>query len=166
MGVLTDYVRAPDAATVLRINDVLDGPLSAGAGLDGVQAKGIDPRVVLGKLAAFIHRVPWGTDLIPCTLLWPPAETAPTSAAQYDALPENSPWRTGPWLEELGLSVRETLAGLDDARIPGLAIEWAQIEEFGGWAEAKELQTLIGDLVALARRAREAQDQLYCWTCL
>jgi hypothetical protein len=166
VGVLTDYFRAPDAATVLRIKDVLDGPLSAGAGLDGVQEKGIAPRVVLGKLVAFIHGVPWGTELVLCTLLRPPAETAPTSAAQYDALPENSPWRTRPWLEELGLSVRETLARLDDTRIPGLAVEWAQIEEFGGWAEAGELQTLIGDLVALTRRAREVGDQRYCWTCL
>ena len=137
VGVLTDYFRAPDAATVLRIKDVLDGPLSAGAGLDGVQAKSIDPRVVLGKLVAFIHRVPWGADVVLCTLLWPPPQNAPASAAQYEALPEDSSWRTGPWLEELGLSVRETLAGLDDARIPGLAVEWAQIEEFGGWAGAE-----------------------------
>jgi hypothetical protein len=40
VAVLTDYFRAPGAETVLRAKDVLEGPLSSGAGFDGVHACG------------------------------------------------------------------------------------------------------------------------------
>jgi hypothetical protein len=166
VGVLTDYFRAPDAETVLRAKDVLHGPLRSEAGFDGVEAKAIDPGVVLGQLVAFIRRVPWESDLVPSTPVWPSPESQPTSDAQYKALPEDSPWKTGPWVEELGAPVRDTLAALDDTRVSDLAAQWARIKEFGGIAEAEDLRSLIRDLRDLAKRAREAGDQLYCWICL
>jgi hypothetical protein len=78
----------------------------------------------------------------------------------------NSPWRHGPWLQELDNEARNTLASVDDARIPGLAVMWANIEEFKGHARVESMVTLITDLVGLARRARDAGDHLYCWSSL
>jgi hypothetical protein len=131
-----------------------------------VQAKGTDPRVVLGKLLAYIHRVSWGPDLVLCTHVWPPPQTAPTTAAQYEALPEDSPWRTGPWLEELGLSVRETLRGWTAPESPTWPSNGVGSRSSVAGQRPRNLRSLIRDLVALARRAREAGDQLCCWTCL
>ena len=88
--------------------------------------------MVLGQLVAFIRRVPWEPDIVPRAPVWPSPESEPTGKEQYDALPEDSPWKTGPWLDELGAPVRDTLAALDDSSIPDLAAQWAQIEEFGG----------------------------------
>jgi hypothetical protein len=166
VGVLTDYFRAPDAQTALRALDPSDGSLAPYPTFDRVEAKGIDPNVVLGQLVAFTRRVPWEPNIVGDVPVWPPRETRPTNEAEYNALPEDSRWKTGPWLTELGVPARDTLATVDDARLPDLAAQWAQIEEFGGFAETGELLEIMTDLVALARRARDAGEQLYCWTCL
>ena len=84
-------------------------------------------------------------------------------------MPKDSPWRHGPWLQELDNEARNTLASVDDDRIPGLAVMWANIEEFKGHARVESVArvesmvTLINELVGLARRARDAGDHIYCW---
>jgi hypothetical protein len=82
--------------------------------------------------------------------VWSPPETKPEER----------------WLEELNLQVRDALATAGDARLPALAAEWAQIEEFHSWLNVDDALSLIEDLVGLARRARNAGDKLYCWSSL
>ncbi|MFG6196113.1 hypothetical protein [Nonomuraea sp. JJY05] len=56
--------------------------------------------------------------------------------------------------------MRDTLADVDDERLPELARQWA------GAAEAGNLLSLVEAFVGLARRAREADELLYCWMCM
>ncbi len=167
MGIVHDYFRAADTKAALQAMELPAGPLSSQGAFDGVAAKGVDPYDVLGQLIALIRRVPtWAPNLVQAIDISPPPETKPGSAEEYDGLPEDSPWKTGPWLIELNGSVRDALATVDDARVSDLAARWAQIEELGGVLTADDARALIGDLVGLARRTRESRNRLYCWTCL
>ncbi|MFE2107390.1 hypothetical protein ACFXAF_16155, partial [Kitasatospora sp. NPDC059463] len=114
MGVLTDYFRAADDAAVLAaLHDAEGGPLVGGAGavFDGVEAKGVDPDVVLGQLIAVVRRVEWAVDLVGGTPVWP---TTPPPGREGPA-DEDDPWATGPWVMRLGRPVRDTLAELPEA---------------------------------------------------
>ncbi|MEU9041825.1 MULTISPECIES: hypothetical protein [unclassified Kitasatospora] len=170
MGVLTDYFRAPDAATVVRAleragggrPDFDDGSGAGfGAGFDGVEAKRIDPDVVLGQLVAAIRREQWHPDAVPETPVWP--TTPPPGPSGPDG--EDDPWASGPWVTELGDAARDTLAGVPDERVPKVVAQWALAEEWDG-ADPSDLQPLAEELIGLARRARAAGEQLYCWICL
>ncbi|MFD0686187.1 hypothetical protein [Actinomadura fibrosa] len=170
MGVLFDYFRAPNGETALRLLLDEDGvpasPTTVGAGLDALDAKGIDPHVILGQLVGFVLGVPWSVDLIESGLVWPPEETKPRTLDEAERLPEDSPWQTGPWLEEFGDRVRDALAGADDAALPSVAEDWTRIEEFDGTMDAAFALEITKEFVGLARRARQAGDRLYCWACL
>jgi hypothetical protein len=166
VGVLTDYFRAPDAKSAARAMELPAGPLLPEPAFDGVEAKRIDPCVVLGQLVALIRGVPWDVHLVRTVMVWPLPETKPATKEAYNALPEASPWKQGPWLEELEREVRDALATVDDARLPALADQWARIEEFHRTMSAEVALSLINDLVGLARRARDAGDRLYCWISL
>jgi hypothetical protein len=166
MSVLFDYFRAPDAKTASRVMDSSAGPRLASPAFDGVETKLVEPIVVLGQLVGFIREVPWEVDIVATTMIWPPPETEPKTNEAYNKLPENSPWKTGPWLQELGPQVRDALASVDDGRLTSLAAQWAIIEEFDRDLDVEILRSLIQDLVNLARRARDHGDRLYCWTCL
>ncbi|WP_026341669.1 hypothetical protein [Actinomadura atramentaria] len=154
MGVLFDYFRAPDGETALRLLDegdgVPNGPATI-AGLDALDAKGIDPHIALGELIGLIRAAPESADLVRTRFLWPPDGTE----AQHE----------GPWLEELDDRIRDALAGAEDRALPSVAEEWVRIEEPGEVDTAPALR-FVESLVALARRARQANDHLYCWTCL
>ncbi len=172
MGVLFDYFRASSSAVAVQAMDRLGGPLvPGGAGepaFDGVAAKGMDPAVALGQLVAFIREVPWNTSLVRSEPRWPPPETKPATMEEFESLPYDSPWASGPWLEELHSDVRDTLADVEDSQLTDLARRWAQTEEFSLYDDVDPASLLPGvrGLVELARRARTAGDQLYCWSCL
>jgi hypothetical protein len=143
----------------------LVGPLGPEPAFDGVATKNMDPPVVLGKLVAFIRGVPWGVRVLSIAVVWP-SGPKPVTKQEFDQLPEDSPWRHGPWLHELDKEARDTLASVDNARMPELAVMWANIEELKGYVSIESMLTLIDDLVGLARRARDAGDHLYCWSIL
>ncbi|WP_143078944.1 hypothetical protein [Nonomuraea pusilla] len=170
MGALYDYYRAGGRAAALVEPDVGRAGGGHGPGLppfDAVEAKGIDPIVVLGQFVALVQGVPWTVDLVPMAMLHPPPEGAPRTAEEWDALPEDSPYLDGGAIVELGASVRDVLAGVDDGRLPDLAARWALIEEFAAWhLDPGDLLPVARALVALARRARQADQLLYCWMCL
>lgn len=164
MGVFTDYFRAADAAAVRRVLAALDGgsPLMGPqAAFDGVEAKGLDPVVVLGQLIAAARQVPWSVDLVGETPVWP-TTPRPGPDGPDD---EDDPWLTGPWVDELDAATRDALAAIPDADVPAVAARWARAEELHG-ACAESLAPVVADFVGLARRARAAGDLLYCWTCL
>ncbi|MBP0453034.1 hypothetical protein J5Y04_26325 [Kitasatospora sp. RG8] len=164
MGVLTDYFRAADAASVVRAVEQADGgsPLTARPpAFDGVETKRVDPGVILAQLIAAIREVPWQVDLVEETYVWPTSPPPGPDGVEN----EDDPWMTGPWVSQLPPQVRDTLAGAHDSRLPAIAARWVQAEELHG-ALADHMEPVARDLVLLARRARDAGEQLYCWTCL
>ncbi|MFI2505667.1 hypothetical protein [Streptomyces sp. NPDC018972] len=164
MGVLTDYFRAPNAAAVVQSLEETDGgsPLFAEPPLfDGVDAKGVDPAVVLGQLIAAVRRTEWRVDLVEQTTVWP---TSPAPGPE-GLESEDDPWATGPWVSELPSLVRDTLAGVPDSEVPAVVARWVQAEELQG-ASAENVQPLAEELFLLAGRARDADERLYCWMSL
>ncbi|MFJ9588741.1 hypothetical protein [Streptomyces acidicola] len=119
MGVLSDYFRAVDSASVVRVLEQTDGgaPLFTDpAVFDGVEAKGVDPSVVLAQLIAANHQVEWRVDLVKETTVWP-ASPAP---GPNGPAAEDDPWVTGPWVSELHPPAWDTLVGVRDGEVPAI----------------------------------------------
>jgi hypothetical protein len=158
MGVLCDYFRGPDAATVTDLMERHDGDSPATIdewAVAVVDAKGLDPAVCLDALCSFIVGVEWAGRRAGGRLIWP--------VLNGEALMEHE----GPWVELLDDAVRDALAGVDDDRILELAARWVRIEEIHrSGAPDDELVPVLTELVALARATRAAGDHLYCWMSL
>ena len=157
MGVLTDYFRAPDAdAARALVAGRVGSVLVAEPGYseaDGLEAKGIDPDVVLRSLIAMVGGVRTSAGVGRTRLVWPDESDA-------EALAE------GPWVCELPATTRDALAAIVDDQVPTLADRWARTDELDGYATGEDLRPLVVDLAGLARRAAEAGDLLYSWVCL
>lgn len=156
MGVLYDYFRAADDATVEKLMEVTDGgPLldrrDGRKVTDGIGTRNIDPAVVLGQLLAFARDVPWAVGLVAMTIVWPDGP---------QAAPDD------PWVARLDDATRDGLADITDDQLPSLADEWGQIAElsYGADLPPDAMLPLLTDLVALARRAQAANEALYCWS--
>ena len=158
MGQFCDYFRAADAEIASLA--IAFGPRDCG--FDTVEAKSIPPDLVLSQLVAFIRSTAWRPDTAPTRLLWPPEKTSKV----YEKLPGNSPLRDGPFLQELSLDSRDSLALVANARLPELAAQWARIEEMSSFWDESSLLELLEELVDLARNAQKAGDKLYCWSTL
>ncbi|MEW2331255.1 hypothetical protein AB0880_26025 [Micromonospora chersina] len=154
MGVLYDYFRAADDAAAVRLMEDLDGgPVAVsgdGAAVDAIDLKGIDPAVILGQLVSLVRGVDWEVNTIVSGLLWSGDE------------------QEGPWLMSIDSATRDTLASIDDAQVRELSARWGRIEElaWGGPPADDEMLPVIEQIAALARRARDAGENLYCWCCL
>ncbi|NBE84126.1 hypothetical protein [Micromonospora rubida] len=156
MGVLYDYFRAADDEAVAALMAATNGgPLvgpAAPAEADVVEAKGVDPSVVLGQAVSLALDVPWAVDLVGDRLIWPDAAAA---QAEHD----------GPWVVRLGDRVRDVLAAVAEDRLPALADRWSRIEELS-WGEPAGMLPVLRLLVGLARRAQASGQHLYCWMSL
>jgi len=144
---LYEYFRAPDADSVRQAMDSADGNSPVGRVFDGIEAKGVDPAVVLGMLSAAIRQQPWSPDLVDDTLVW--------SVDVED---------DGPAVYQLDTATRDTLADADD--LPRVAEEWSRIEEFEGRVDPADALVFIEAMAGLARRARDAGEGLFCWLAL
>jgi hypothetical protein len=149
VGVLFDYFRAPDASTAAAVLERLGGPRDPEAPpLDAVAGKGFEPAVMLRKLQSLLTGVP------------------------YDQLPEAEvellamEGEDGPWIVQLSLELRDALADAQPSRLPAVAEQWVRTEEFWEQPPAAEVLPFLGEVTALARRARQADERLYCWICL
>ncbi|MEV4349602.1 hypothetical protein AB0J83_34505 [Actinoplanes sp. NPDC049596] len=156
MGLLTDYFRAPSVTTVQeQLNQRDGGPVlvadPSATLYDGVEAKWIDPSVVLGQLIAFIRAEPWHPGMVTERLIWPETD---------------DPAHQGPWTTILDNHTRDTLAAVTPDRVPALAAQWATIEELKPGATPHYLADLITELTALATRAQQAGESLFCWMSL
>lgn len=153
MGVLNDYFRARDDGEAARVTSHVGGPMRHGddghPAFDGVDAKGMDHTVVLGQLVALLRGVAWTPTVCGSRLV---------EAASGD-LDE------GPWVVVIDDAVRDDLAAIAPAAVPALAARWAGIEELHG-AEPSVIQPVLEELIALARRARDAGEHLYEWCSL
>ena len=101
-------------------------------------------------------------------MVWPPVDGALKTTSDYEALPEASPYKDGPWISEIDEASGDALASVTPERIEFLAAAWGRTEEmrdFDG-APNRDLAPVVRDLVELAQRAQAAGDRLYCWTCL
>ncbi|WP_433262086.1 hypothetical protein ACQPWR_21850 [Micromonospora vinacea] len=154
MGVLYDCFRAKDdAAAVGLMEDFEGGAFAVGRGgiaVDAVDLKGIEPTVTLGKLVSLVRQVDWDVSLVDLELLW--------SGDEQD----------GPWLMSLDRAARDTLASISNAQVRELSARWGRIEELA-WSGAlsdDEMLPVIEKVAALAQRARDAGQDLYCWCCL
>jgi hypothetical protein len=149
VGVLYDYFRTPDASTAAAVLERLGGPTTPDPDaplLDAVAAKGFEPTVMLGMLQSLLSGVP------------------------YDELPEGEllamEGEDGPWVWQLSEELRDALADAPAGRLPAVAEQWVRTEEFWDQATAAEVLPFLGEITALARRARQAGERLYCWICL
>ncbi len=167
MGVLYDYFRASDSATVAQAcaSTGCRSPLTAGQ-FPGLDLKGIDDAVTLGKLVALIRGVDWDPHLVDSAAVCPPAQTMPTESAAWAALGEDSQWLTGPWVNELAMDVRDTIGTVADEEIPELGAAWSRIEEFNGSVDADDCAEGVRMIVDLARDAMRHDEMLYVWICL
>ncbi|MFG1941346.1 hypothetical protein [Nonomuraea sp. NPDC048826] len=166
MSAMHDYYRAPDRATATWRPDRLRAPAEPLPGapvFDVVDTKWIDPQVAIGELVALIGKVPYSDELVKTVVLYPPPDGAPTTDVEVEALPRDSPYLVGPQIEELPVRVRDVLAGFDDARLPDVARRWLTEDPSDNPYE-RETRELVEGLVALARRAKESGQLLYCWS--
>ena len=147
MGVLFDYFRAPDASTAAAVLERLGGPRDPDAPLlDAVFGKGFEPAVMMVRLQSLLTGVP------------------------YDQLPGGEllalEGEDGPWIMQLSEELRDALADAQPSRLPAVAEQWVRTEEFWDQPPAAEVLPFLGEVTALARRARQAGERLYCWICL
>lgn len=165
MSAMHDYYRAADRPTATWSPDELRAsgkPLPDAPVFDVVETKWVDPSGSLGSLVAVIKGVPYSNDLVKTVTLYPPPGGAPQTEDEWLALPEDSPYREGPEIEELPVSARDTLAEVDDARLPEVAQRWT-IEPLSTLDEGDDVLSLVKEFVTLARRAKESDQLLYCW---
>jgi hypothetical protein len=148
VGVLFDYFRAPDASTLRRCLDGLGAqPVQTWTPvLDAVAGKGFEPEVMMVTLQSSLTGVP------------------------YEELPNGEllamEGEDGPWIVQLSEELRDALADAQPSRLAAVAEQWVRTEEFGGQATATEVLPFLDEVTALARRARQADERLYCWMCL
>ncbi|MGI5284449.1 hypothetical protein ACQEVF_14045 [Nonomuraea polychroma] len=60
------------------------------------------------------------------------------------------------------MTARDALAQVDDSRLLEVAQRWT-MEPLCPFREVDDLLDLVQELVALARRAKESDELLYCW---
>ncbi|WP_207556112.1 hypothetical protein [Intrasporangium flavum] len=160
MGVYFDYFRAADDETARATHGRVGGPLHAADGgnppFDGVATKGIFHSPHLEQLVTLAQGAPFSSRP-KSTLLWPPPDTPPP-------VDETSLWLTDPSVDRLDTRIRDGLADIDAARAPALADGW--VPELGAGFTVPDVTQVVIDLGALARRAREAGQALYCWATL
>ena len=149
MGVLYDYFRAPDASTAAAVLERVGGPMGGPDApvLDAVDGKGIDPEVMMRTLQSLLTEVPY--DELP----W----------GEMLAMSDDA---NGPWIMQLSEELRDALADAQASRLPAVAEQWVRTEEFWDQATAAEVLPFLGEVTAMARRARQAGERLYCWSSL
>jgi hypothetical protein len=155
------YFRASSSDEALRVVEP-----ESGMPFDSVEATGIEPFRGLGRLVALIENAPWSFDTVPFVLLWPRKGEATVSLIAEGLLDDSSLMSSSVGLQELGLPVRDALAGVEDSRLPELAARWARGEELARYTDStpESILDLLVQLVGLARRARDDGDWLYCRT--
>ncbi|MGW1756729.1 hypothetical protein [Streptomyces mirabilis] len=161
MGVLYDYFHATDRTTAVNQaigpdDDWLRGTSLEEMGADWIDAKGLDPNVVLAQLVAYAEGVSFTDQQDAPELIWPEPPYP-----QGEPTDPDSPWNTGLILERLPDRWRDILATLPDDAVPMVAAQWYEIEEvdFADYLHAKDA---VATFMALACRARMAGAHLYC----
>ena len=161
MGVYFDFFRAENDEAAVRTRTFETGPLGPGpgqdAGIDGCETKSVFPDPHLEILVALAAGVPYERGPWTSERLWPPADTPPP-------VDEDSIWFTDPSIERLATRLRDGLAAIDEARAGELAAAW--LPELGIGFTHEQVTVLVAELGRFARRARQAGQEIYCWSVL
>lgn len=157
MGVLCDYFRASDRTTALALHEHPDGLFEAAvsAGTEAVDLKSLDPVVILGTLVGLLSGAPREDGNVSI-------DGIPSPALVDDEGGERV-------LLELSVVVRDTLADATEAALAEAAPLWAKTEELAHTYDgdgADELRTVADELAGLARRAKAADQLIYCAICV
>lgn len=139
----TEYFIADDDQAALAALGT-SGP--AQAGLPTVEAKNLDPVVVMGTLESLLTGVPYDEVI------------ADPRQGHAVSDPEASPEEHVVAITE---RLRGTLAATDDTELGQVAARWGRTEELDGF-DPEFLTAFLVDLAALARR----EGGLYCWWAL
>jgi hypothetical protein len=110
--------------------------------LDAVAGKGFEPEVMLRKLQSLLTGVPYEE----------------LSEAELVAMEGED----GPWIVQLSEELRDALADAQASRLPVVVERWVRTEEFWDQATATEVLPFLDEVTALAGRARQAGERLYC----
>lgn len=160
MGVLCVYFRASDRAAALALHRNPDGLFAAAgsANADVLDLKGLDPVVILGKLVGLLSGVSYEEMLLAGDI---PTDHIPGPILVTSEHEERV-------LVELSVVVRDVLADATEAALRDAAPIWANIEELARstWNDADEVRPIMDELVGLARRARDADQMIYCAVCM
>jgi hypothetical protein len=167
MGVLFDYFSAASDEAAADAIDLLGGPgvpvRASDPGLAGVPgktsglppfdtvfAKDVDPLVQLGTLEALLTGREY--ELI----------VAGSRAGHTLAIRDGGE-RTVVTLTD---QLQAALAAADHEQLASVAVPWSQTDEFWGRGDPEDLASLLSELAALARRARDRDERMYCWVCV
>ncbi|KUN33057.1 hypothetical protein AQJ30_35865 [Streptomyces longwoodensis] len=191
MGVLCDYFHAGDGASAVELaigpgGDWLSGTSLEDAGADWIDAKGIDPDVVLAQLVAFVESASVESASVGSAFVGSASVgSASVGSAFVDGGPADgpelvwpdvpypeggsgepgSPWETGLILQQLPDRWRDVLAALPEDAVPAVAARWGGIEELY-FADPRDAEDAVVTFVRLAGRARAARAHLYCRCCV
>lgn len=144
VGLITDYfLAASDAAAAQHLDTgVYDVGLDPA---DVLEAKGVDPFVMLGTLESMLTPVAYET-----------ISADPTPPVAMGESGEHG-------VARVRGTLTSALAGLTPERVPEVAAAWGRTEEFGDDPDEAGPAGFLADLTALARRATAQDRHLYCW---
>jgi hypothetical protein len=147
MGVLSDIIIA-DPSEASAINGAGGSHLRIWPCLD---SKGIDT-IKLGTLWQIVNKKS-------------PDDMAVATFMNDSILDEKS--NQGPWVYLVPESLQTAIAALDEEAQESIAVKWAATEEFTSdrW-EPDDVEEYLQDLVAHARKSREAGKSLLLWMSL
>ncbi|MFJ5921485.1 hypothetical protein ACIQF6_02635 [Kitasatospora sp. NPDC092948] len=155
----TDYFRASDETAVRTV--MAEKTAKPAETFESVRAKRVDPTTVLRRLVAALETKEFEPGGAPDRSIWPTGPQPWVMEGEATEVDRENPWMTGPWVVELSDETRDALATVERKRLPELAARWARAEELRPLPNAELLQ-LIHRLGVLARRAKKADQHLYC----
>lgn len=160
MGQYWTYFRAKDAA---KAKSLTPKGILKDKSADSVSLKAFDHEIRLGQMLAFATSTDWTEDAVQTSFIWPPTPK-PETIEDWERLPDNSPWHsTDYFLEEFAQDFRDRLAAIDSVQFQRLLKEWTPNQNFEGF-DIDDLRACFRDIVALARRARAANEKLFVCT--
>jgi hypothetical protein len=153
VAVLFDYFVAPSDAVAATVVDRIGGPGSsahpaAPAAFPTVRAPGVDPVVLTGRLEELLTGRTFEEILDDPT-------SGPVAARDGGARA----------VVRLTTSLAEALARADESRLEAVAPAWSRSREFWGRGDPVALADLLRSLAAVARKAVDEEQAIYCWVC-
>lgn len=156
MAVLFNYFSAPTdevAASVIDHGPAPDAAAEELPAFDTVALSGIDPVVQMGTLESILTGTPYAQ-----------VRSGPRAA---DVLAQRDEGEL--LVVTMTATLRAALSKLEGDRMPSVAAQWGDTEEFQvaaySWSP-DELQSALGQLAGLAQRASATEQHLYCWVCV
>ncbi len=141
-----DYFIAADDTSASLAIDAPGGPESGG--YETIDAKGVDPLVVLGNLESIL------LDRTYADVLADPRHGHLLTDSERDDL-----------VVTVTDTLRDGLAAADGDRLRAVAEEWVQTAELAG-SDSDALTELLAVFAALADRAVRQDWHIYCWWAL